>query len=653
MPRGSLSQRKTAEQLLNSISRFASAVDVAGGGSLTSLPPGLKLSELSRHLRELAGLLKGDSSINALAALRTSPQARVALIQLHAAALQLATDPWGTRPLDASAAPASPAPAPEPAGTTDKANKATAGAAGSKAVDHRDADVNAERAFAVLVDVSHILFIYVAGLISERGPRVWDHQSDVMKPPGRDVKLHTSVMLKTETLPALSRLLTAMAPANEDGGRQRPTAALPLLSARDADVIFGQLPLWGTVATTDRTLFLDLVHSLTSSSLLEHLSKAAAPRAAAGAGAAAAPSATVSLRPSSTSGGPRSVFQEALQSMLVMLRPGDGPPAPLGGVLSGPCLQYFAAAQAVSQLHAADGGPLYGLPYDALLPPALADPANDPPGNQTAKQRQQRSSLSTTGVASSISWQACLAQEPPVPLGPLRRRHLVALCLRAARVALDSLDMQEEEWKQQGPLEQRGRRGQRQRATSSSSTGGVSSGSLGDTHRAGRLGRPFEVEYCGGLALDSLELAAMVLGGAKGSRGTEGGGDSSSGDSGLRVVEGASGSGAGSAAGFVHSDDGGGSSNSVRDSHAAPPPAARPDPRLHHAPSAARWWPLAVRGVRTMLLWQPEDSAPSASLFQQFCLLLQLDGRTDAKELESWPKGGSAATCFAYTVLYI
>ncbi len=30
-------------------------------------------------------------------------------------------------------------------------------------------------------------------------------------------------------------------------------------------------------------------------------------------------------------------------------------------------------------------------------------------------------------------------------------------------------------------------------------------------------------------------------------------------------------------------------------------PAARPDPRLHHTPTAARWWPLAVRFVRVML----------------------------------------------------
>lgn len=150
-------------------------------------------------------------------------------------------------------------------------------------------------------------------------------------------------------------------------------------------------------------------------------------------------------------------LQDVLVNLLDMLLPRDGPLPSLRAVLSGPCLEYFAAAQAVSQLHAADGGPLYGLPSDALMQPMPAVIAAATAGEQRQEEEQQPQAqqhmlhINTLCVECSIVfWKTCLSQDPPVPLRPLRRRHLVALCLRAACVALDSRDVHKEEVGQQG-----------------------------------------------------------------------------------------------------------------------------------------------------------------------------------------------------------
>lgn len=92
-PHSDATQRRTAEELLNSISHYAFAIGIDGSGSLTSLPAGQQLSELFRHLRELSDLLRSQDAVHALLATNISSQARVALAQLHAAALRLVTDP--------------------------------------------------------------------------------------------------------------------------------------------------------------------------------------------------------------------------------------------------------------------------------------------------------------------------------------------------------------------------------------------------------------------------------------------------------------------------------------------------------------------------------------------------------------------------------
>ncbi len=86
-------------------------------------------------------------------------------------------------------------------------------------------------------------------------------------------------------------------------------------------------------------------------------------------------------------------------------------------VLTGRRLQYFVAAQAVSQLHAADGGPLYGLSYDALVPAVL----EGQPGHG-----RQRRLLSASGLSCAVGfWDTCLyvvrpagAAAPPAPTAP-------------------------------------------------------------------------------------------------------------------------------------------------------------------------------------------------------------------------------------------
>ncbi len=163
---------------------------------------------------------------------------------------------------------------------------------------------------------------------------------------------------------------------------------------------------------------------------------------------------------------------------------------------------------------------------------------------------------------------------------------------------------------------------------------------MGGKQRTVGLERPFQLDSCEALVLNSLELAALVFGGAKADSGRGMGVGGGSNRGGVSSCE------SRSAAGRACSSGGGSSSsNSDGGQHgcqglaptavaaaATAPPAARPDPRLHHAPSAARWWPMAVRGVRTALR-DREDSNLSASLLQRLCLLLQLDGCAEDSEL--------------------
>ncbi len=195
-------------------------------------------------------------------------------------------------------------------------------------------------------------------------------------------------------------------------------------------------------------------------------------------------------------------------------------------LLSGRCLQHFLTVQAVSQLHAADGGPLYGLPYDALRPAVLAP----------ARQGQRRKPLSAASLGCAVSfWNTCLSYDPPIPLHPLRPRHLLALCLRTARVALGSLGgeaaaavlgpgrlQQQGEQQRQAQRWERGQQhgeGQGEEAmaepTAEGSGGrqGSNSGSSTWLYDAGcgQLRQLLEADNCKQLALRAMTLATLLL----------------------------------------------------------------------------------------------------------------------------------------------
>ncbi len=632
-------QRRSPEQLLSSICRYANAVDIARGGSLASLPPNLKLSELSRHLRELTALFCSQDAPYVTDAIQRSPQAHAALVQLQAAALCFAADPCvqahsstavtSSLGLAAAQAAAGAAGAASTGASTSSAAGRKGGMRGSAGQTGKGAAVE-ERASALLLDASRASMAFMTQLFAECEPGL--SGAARVRQTLRPAKEHVSLLLDVQTLPALARFLAAAA----SRGRSRPQSAP--ISIDEAEVVYKIFSTMSWTAEDDQGFLLKVMHILSSSSLLEHLAKAAAPRAGAAAAAAAAATATTSTAstaapkpmPSSSAGdSPRVRLQEAMLHTTILLPSTANPPASMRPVLSGPCLQYFMSAFLVSQLHAADGGPLYGLPYDALMPPLAAE-EEEPPVPRTGRQQQrrqgqQRPLMAASGFVAPLSiWRLCLSLQPPVLLDPLRPRHLVALCLRTARFTLDSWDVHEE----QGRILKQQQQQQQQAACS----GSEGAGKGGEANLQGRpLRWLLEPGPCAGMVLlKSLELSAMVLcgpesAGAGGARTT---GTGSGGDSG-------SGGGGGVSTGCVHA--GSGSSQSA----AATPPAARPDPRLHHAPSAARWWPLAVQSVRTMLR-RDIGSALSASLLPRLCLLLQLDGRTKDSELTTWPSPGGS-----------
>ncbi len=611
-------------ELLSSVCRFADTVDFPRGGSLASLPSG-KLSDLSGVVRELTdNLVYGleSNTTSGVVIVINTPQARVALIQLHAAALRFANDPWGQQPRNAAAAAASLGAPGVPqkaaaAGSTRAASSNTRGAAsiGSGAPSEEDV-------LELLTETSKVLGFYLCFLYN------------IQPVPVELLRQHSLALLRAQTIPALTRfVITATADGRNGSTRYSSSRSSGLADMRrEAAVkLFDVLRHLAGAADCSDLLRAELMGSLSSSGLLEHMAKVAAPRAAAKAGAgtpAASPPgfhATHGGGSGSIGDGLACLLPYALHGIMGHLGPRPAPPPSLRAVLSGPCLQYFAAAQAVSQLHAADGGPLYGLPYDALLP-EIQNPEQEGCSStpRPGRQQQERPPVNGKVVSRSVTfWQACLAQDPPVPLGPLRRRHLVALCLRAARVALDSMDMHSRGQRQQhDPMQQR------RTGPHGNSGGPASAGSGGGMRPVYRLRRPFEQEGCGALALDALETV-LILHSSRRSSSKGGGGEACA-------------------------------------ATAAPPPAARRDPRLHHAPSAARWWPLAVRCVRAMLRRQQQlqhDALPGgvwAHYFSRCGALLQLHRHADGGALIEWhtgeavrDEGGNTFTICLSSILWV
>ncbi len=361
---------------------------------------------------------------------------------------------------------------------------------------------------------------------------------------------------------------------------------------------------------------------------------------------------------------------------------------PLRAVLSGPCLQYLVALQAVSQLHAADGGTLYGLPPAAVLPPELAE----------VEGRGQGPAVLCCDVLRKCVdfWESCVTGQPRVSLGPLRNRCLVNLCMRLSRVALASLEDAEATAAQpqtrKGGRSLQGQQQQRQRGQVGAEAGSNCSG--GPPPASGvasvALRRPLEAGTCMSVALQSLRLAAATLrsmdaissrgsSSAGGDGGTDGedpstasscrsslGGSSSTGSTSTSTsTSGAEASSSMLAAPPTSTDGGSSPRVAVADSSAdtspvAPEPSA--DPRLCSRSFGRRWWPLAVGAVRAALrhpggmkeetlstccevlrvssepqVWDPEQG--TADWYKQ---VLEL-ARTERQNLQEEDLEGSAA----------
>ncbi len=244
--------------------------------------------------------------------------------------------------------------------------------------------------------------------------------------------------------------------------------------------------------------------------------------------------------------------------------PPPGLPGAAPQLLSGRRLQYFAAVQAVSQLYAADGGPLYGLPYDALLPYVMTD-------RQPGERRGQEA-LSCDGLCWSVRlWYTCWLQCPPESLLPLRPRHLLAMCLRTARVALVSLEVGRSE-AQQAAEEQGQQQQQWERAKVEPGCmperipGAASAGQLDGVRWALleplELRRRLEAQGCPGLAAAAMELASSLLTAQTRSRGRAGEENVAGGNGGSRQVGVVSAGCSGSGGGGGDSSDGGGGGGS-------------------------------------------------------------------------------------------
>ncbi len=120
----------------------------------------------------------------------------------------------------------------------------------------------------------------------------------------------------------------------------------------------------------------------------------------------------------------------------------------LRSLCSGPRLRYWLGLQAVSQLHAADGGTLYGLPPAVLLPPIWVEEKKQAQEVQQQRARggspgqPQRRFLGCGSVSSSLEAWAWLLEHDGVELmAPLRPRGLLSLTLRAAHAALASCEL--------------------------------------------------------------------------------------------------------------------------------------------------------------------------------------------------------------------
>ncbi len=333
----------------------------------------------------------------------------------------------------------------------------------------------------------------------------------------------------------------------------------------------------------------------------------------------------------------------------------------LRSLYSGPRLRYWLGLQAVSQLHAADGGTLYGLPPAALLPPIWVEEKVQELQQQRPRGGHQgqppRRFLGCDSVSSSLEVWAWLLEHDGIELmAPLRPRGLLSLTLRAARAALASCELHDPglagavEAVRRGSGQQGRQQRQRQdvgsadgascrtdcggisdcgdsKSSGGSSRAGSSGGSgggsgamprcqggcsrrsidgTGDCSKSGTVQQHFSSADCSSLALQALRdaLAAAVCR-EHACISAEVDSGSSSSDGGAVTTDGGNSTDGcpGSTCSIQSSAHGGGDGTSAgvlgSEASSSPGEGANPTPggRLHLAGFASRWWPLVVRAV--------------------------------------------------------
>ncbi len=565
---------------------------------------------LGRALTQLCDT-ESPGHIEEIGTLLAAPEARAALVQLFSSALRIVTSRGA-----GNEEPASPSSS-ELSGSGFSADGSTghnSRPAGSSRLDKaaaassRPTDRSSSSYMAIIAACAHLIHAHFAYELKFKDITGAEDVSPACVQTAK-------ALLQADALAALGRLFAA--------DNRRPAAA-KLFPTEAFHELQNLATLLLTISFTDqRVPDQQLVQQLAGSYLLEHWAKELVERAESES-ADTGISGRSSRRHGSSSACKSAdaytstslwCFHFVTHRLSVdILRPGGTPPsactdAARQQVLSGRCLQYFAAVRAVSDLYAAAGGRLYGLPYGDLLPYLTEDRQ---PG-----QRKGQEALSCSGLRSSIAlWDTCLDVCPPKALRPLRPRHLLALCLRTARVALASVvegtTQQQQELQQQQQQEQVG---QEINVAVGHSLGGASSaGRLGGVVEAllgqVELRRRLEAKECPDLGVAAMELArSLVLarvsraGGVAGGEQITEGGNGSGCEGGEAASVGCSGSSSGGDGGSegegVDGGGGGGIAGSGQPSQEQPRAWARP---LLRDPSFADgWWRLALGIVRAAL----------------------------------------------------
>ncbi len=515
---------RTPQQLLAELVRSAAACDPSRGIGDLAAATSRQLLELERPLNLLTqhpggSVLAKRNNVNVthdtLAALEASPAARAALVQLFSSALRLSDDssaeaggaPTSSQSHSSSSSsavgPGGPSP-PRPGGSTAGASSSTS----SPAASARPTGPSPQRLLGILTATAHLLIKYLEAATTLQKDAFGNECSLV-----QESTTTLLALLRCDALEGLSRLLAVE--RNRSAGARLLTGThegaikeLLLQVIRDAAGAICSEGDW------ESPLCLAAIRGLSHSHVLEQWAAHTLRRPASAAAAAGA-------------NGQDHIDMWTLELTFLECRDvgryisnATAAAATVRQLLSGPCLQYCMAVQAVSQLHAVDGGPLYGLPYDALLP---AVPTS-------AKKGQSRRLLSFAPLSCAVNmWCACLSQRPPVSLRPLRPRHLLALCLRTARAALGSLEqgsaggeavaaalglMDQEQQQQQGDRKlvmQGKRQARRQREVQQRDGGGGTE--LAWVYGGGRGGlrQVLDPGRCPQLALSAMTLTTTLL----------------------------------------------------------------------------------------------------------------------------------------------